>query len=343
MEQPGYNNTAEQIARACFDDRRFPKKWQAAVGIASMQFVGTAAVLMSGVQFYQDTLFRTKFGYTMFLTVLSQFFYVLIIPLFILFIAKKDMRATLRLHKTIDAFQVLTLAAISAGIFLFAQIENTLFVEQISGILGPSAETELDMLSAQTLSQLLFELVILCGLPAICEEIFFRGFVLRAFERISPVKAVLLSSLAFAVMHGNLEQLVYTFLIGILLGTVTIVTDSLLAGTVMHFTLNALSCLLVYPPIHVYFERLSGNHSLFLAVTGSLFTAGAALLILFIFYTRKKNRRSFGAPFVSDMRYPRQMPRQRKGETVAYVLGWTGFVLVNVFSMAVTWGLLNVV
>ena len=78
-------------------------------------------------------------------------------------------------------------------------------------------------------------------LPALAEEFAFRGVVMGVLRRHSAAMALLVSSAAFALMHGNFEQIPYTFCCGLLYGFITLKTNSLLPAVLCHFLNNALS------------------------------------------------------------------------------------------------------
>lgn len=333
-------NFSSESFKAYYDHKRFPTTWQAIVGCAIMQFAAILPLIIIEVISLGNTsqLFRTSFGEDMFNGVLSQFFAVLIIPLLFLLIFKKDMRATLRLKKNIDAVQIILLLFISLGIYFASQIINAIFVSSLASFMGEPSEVG-TITTASNISQLLFEIVIVAGLPCICEEIFFRGFVMRAFERYSPVLAVVLSSVAFAVMHGNIQQILYAFILGLILGTVVMLTDSLFAGTVMHFTLNAFSVIISYPPIYSQYENIATNYELpfLLTFVGALPLIAVIAFIIFIIYTRKKNKQKYNKAFVSEMEFPSLMPKSAGWERTLTVIGWIVFIGINLYSMFMLW------
>jgi sodium transport system permease protein len=84
-------------------------------------------------------------------------------------------------------------------------------------------------------------LLMLGVLPAVCEELVFRGFVLTGLRRrFRPVTAVLISSFLFAVAHMNVFQLLPTFVLGVVLGTLVVRSGSVLPGMVFHLLHNGL-------------------------------------------------------------------------------------------------------
>ncbi len=84
-------------------------------------------------------------------------------------------------------------------------------------------------------------LLILALLPAVCEELAFRGFILMGLRRRFPAwTAILLSSLLFALYHMNVFQLLPAFVLGAVLALLTLQSGSLLPAMVFHLLHNAL-------------------------------------------------------------------------------------------------------
>lgn len=73
----------------------------------------------------------------------------------------------------------------------------------------------------------------------LAEEILFRGCIFEKCKEFMPVwVAILISALAFAIYHGNLQQGIYAFLCGCVLAMVYYVTDSFLMSVLFHATAN---------------------------------------------------------------------------------------------------------
>lgn len=82
--------------------------------------------------------------------------------------------------------------------------------------------------------------------PALCEELAFRGFVLRGLHHgFRPRNAVLLSSFFFAVFHLNVFLFIPTFLLGVVAGLLTVRSKSLLPAILFHFLYNAVLVALI--------------------------------------------------------------------------------------------------
>jgi len=75
--------------------------------------------------------------------------------------------------------------------------------------------------------------------PALCEEVTFRGFILRGFHHRGRMwLAIALSALTFGVIHMIPQQVFNASLLGLLLGWIAIRSKSLLPGILFHFIWN---------------------------------------------------------------------------------------------------------
>ena len=75
--------------------------------------------------------------------------------------------------------------------------------------------------------------------PAVCEEILFRGYVMRSFEKSwGIVAAILVSGLFFGLYHIQLSNLLPLATLGILLAYLTWVSDSLIPAMFAHLMNN---------------------------------------------------------------------------------------------------------
>ena len=83
--------------------------------------------------------------------------------------------------------------------------------------------------------------VMLAVLPAICEEIAFRGFVLSGLRHLGSKRwAIGLSAVFFGMAHGVIQQSLSATALGVVIGYVAVQTGSLIPGMLFHMTYNAL-------------------------------------------------------------------------------------------------------
>ncbi|GEO09347.1 CPBP family intramembrane glutamic endopeptidase [Segetibacter aerophilus] len=103
-------------------------------------------------------------------------------------------------------------------------------------------------LQMKNFGDLLINLFIMALLPAIGEELFFRGSLQKALLRIShrPWLAIVVSSVVFALLHGTFFKILPIFTLGLILGVVYYVTRNLWYTILIHFLNNAFAVLSVY-------------------------------------------------------------------------------------------------
>ena len=82
------------------------------------------------------------------------------------------------------------------------------------------------------------------AVPAILEESVYRGVLFNEYRKRNPLSGILISGLLFGLMHMNLNQFCYAFIMGVIFALLVEATDSLLASMVVHFTINATSVLI---------------------------------------------------------------------------------------------------
>ena len=86
---------------------------------------------------------------------------------------------------------------------------------------------------------------VICVTPAICEEIFFRGFFQRTLERNLGAKSVLIGGILFGLFHMQPLGLLTLSILGILFSLYFYRSKSLFPSMASHFTNNLIAILLV--------------------------------------------------------------------------------------------------
>lgn len=104
------------------------------------------------------------------------------------------------------------------------------------------------MLAAKSIGDLLVNLLIAAVLPAIAEEVFFRGAMQRVFTGItgSGVAAVIITSIIFSAIHLEALGFVPRVALSMVLGFIYLFSGNLWLSIIAHFCNNALSVLLFY-------------------------------------------------------------------------------------------------
>lgn len=99
-------------------------------------------------------------------------------------------------------------------------------------------------------------LAVFALLPAICEELAFRGFILSGFSRNGRTGvAIVFSALLFGVMHMIPQQVFNAFLLGLVLGLLALRSGSIIPGVLFHFVNNAMGVLAERIPVETFQSR----------------------------------------------------------------------------------------
>ncbi len=89
-------------------------------------------------------------------------------------------------------------------------------------------------------------LLVLAVMPAISEELIFRGILLSNFDDSHNFLYAMLNGFLFGILHGNASQFFYAFAIGILFYYIVKISNSLYLASIAHFMINSQSVILSY-------------------------------------------------------------------------------------------------
>lgn len=102
------------------------------------------------------------------------------------------------------------------------------------------------------IGSLLFTLLVSAVVPAVCEELFFRGAVQQVLSEWTkrPHVAIIFSTVFFTLLHSSIVELPAIFICGLVLGYAFYWTGSLRTGIIMHFVFNAVQIVDTYVGQH---------------------------------------------------------------------------------------------
>lgn len=99
---------------------------------------------------------------------------------------------------------------------------------------------------------MVLDILVLVIFVPILEEIIFRVLPLnKMIPRVSPVIAVILTSIAFGISHGQIIWVIYTSLFGVLLAELFLKYKSSISNIIVHSMFNLTSLILAFLPIEV--------------------------------------------------------------------------------------------
>ena len=135
----------------------------------------------------------------------------------------------------------------------------------------------------ETVGLMLLTVVHTAILPALLEELTFRGFLMQPLRKYGDWFAILTSALIFGLVHGNMTQAPFAILAGVALGYVNVVSGSMWTSILLHFLNNLISVLYTFAMTSA---GESATIPLSLLVTYGTIAIGIAAFIGYIFSNR---------------------------------------------------------
>ena len=151
-------------------------------------------------------------------------------------------------------------------------------------------------------------------LAPICEELFFRGYLMGAFAGAGKGKAIVAAALFFAAAHGVDAAFLPRFLFGCLLGLMMRRTGSILAPMLMHGCYNAAVLMMSFSGL-----TLGGNSLIFCAL--GLMSAVLCFAMMARVYLARANR--------APVEWGGKLTRKEVAKVAAAVLAVIAAVIVS--------------
>lgn len=141
---------------------------------------------------------------------------------------------------------------------------------------------------------LLLNLLIVAVMPAICEEIFFRGFILSSFKgnKQSYKGAIIFSGILFGLMHMDFIRIIPTSLLGISFAYAVCKTKSIGISMFMHFLNNGFAVIVTHLSSELIQSSESSEAVLLTFSQIGVFLALSFMFILLaiLLFTEKKEK-----------------------------------------------------
>jgi len=169
--------------------------------------------------------------------------------------------------------------------WMAAQLMGTVLVLLVRLLGGEMVNTYQMLLDAGSWLALLVGAVV----PAICEELSFRGYVLGALRTLGPTAAVVLTGLLFGALHLSIVRLIPLTLLGMLWAMAVQRSGSILPGMIMHLINNGTALLLTFfvqeratPAELQGLEALSGASLWVSLIIAALMAAGLSVAAYYL-------------------------------------------------------------
>ncbi len=177
---------------------------------------------------------------------------LIVIPIFLYLAVTKEKPEKLIQHEPmhpINYLFIIILAYLSMPLMSILNIFSTQVSENYVS----------DMLMDMMRNPFAYNLFIVAILPCLIEEFVFRGILFHSYREKGILKAAFVSGLLFGLLHLNLNQFSYGFVLGVIFALLIEATGTIWSSILFHFVVNAhsliLSTIFAYSPLFQNMEE----------------------------------------------------------------------------------------
>lgn len=240
-----------------------------------------SSTILSSV--FSSYLTNTSFTFLVdiFVSVFSAF-----IPGLFYFLLSKNKPSQLIKANRVGFVKIIPLLFIGMAFSMLSNIATSLVQSNMMFFgLENSIDFSNDVYSVQ---EMLLYFVSTALVPAFAEEFAFRGILMGSLRKYGDVFSILISSIIFGAMHGNIVQIPFAFMLGLIFGYIDCKTNSIVPSILIHFCNNFYSVLMDILSCNTY---LSDN--LIMAIQYLLMAVFCIIGLLSFVYIAKTNKEFF--------------------------------------------------
>ena len=264
--------------------------------------------------------------------------YVIAFP--VLFLIVKGMRSTARGKRSLSASEFFIAFAIGEAFMII----GALIGNYLNGIIGLFVGHEITDSTGELIESSPIWLIILVAviIGPIVEELIFRKLLMDKLGMYGDRIGIIVSASAFALFHGNLYQLFYAFLLGIVLAYVYSKTSNILYPIILHMLFNFFGSvlpMLLMDSTNRYMELMelmiagaeydTAEYTRLTMILGAYSLVQWTLVISGLVFLYKR-RRQF---FISD-RCEVLIPKERRAGVILGNVGAILYIAISVILIA---------
>ena len=215
---------------------------------------------------------------------LTQVFSIVLPSLIVCLLYGKGIKKTFRIKK-IKTSKALGCIGMGLCIQPVAILVNIPLQNVVSGRGGVVA-------SPENIVQVMIMTVIVCLVPAFCEELLLRGMLLGSVKKKGYAFSIIVTTVMFVILHGDAGTVAGHAVLGIATAFAVLNTNSVLAGFFVHFSFNFCGLIIDYILNRLYVPGgFLGSFDFFL-ITGLVGVAFSTVLFKCVHSKKVKKYRS---------------------------------------------------
>ncbi len=122
------------------------------------------------------------------------------------------------------------------GVAMFSNTASSI-VENNFSIFGLENNLNFSQTANSMFEKVLY-IIAVSLVPALAEEFAFRGVVMGTLRKYGDTFAIISSGVLFGIMHGNISQIPFAFILGLLFAFIDCKTNSIIPSIIIHFLNN---------------------------------------------------------------------------------------------------------
>jgi membrane protease YdiL (CAAX protease family) len=156
-----------------------------------------------------------------------------------------------------------------------------------------------------TVWQLIYNLLIIAFLPALCEEFLFRGCIqnmmIQQFTKKYAMVAIIITGIIFGLIHGQMQTVLPRIFLGILLGCLYYWSNSIWVSIIAHFVNNGLQVVIAYLATKKIISDDIINDDSIVPLQYGLISAGICIGLSLMIYKSKQKYQIFSTPIITEL------------------------------------------
>ena len=159
-----------------------------------------------------------------------------VLPAFIYFLFSNRKIAETVKVKYVKLGTLIPIIFIGMAVAMIANFASSIIISNFS-VFGFENKVNFSI-NVSSIPEILLYIISSAVVPALAEEFAFRGVLMGALRKYGDVFAIITSSLLFGAMHGNITQIPFAFILGLIFAFVDCKTNSILPSIIIHFINN---------------------------------------------------------------------------------------------------------
>lgn len=174
--------------------------------------------------------------------IITEFLLIALPPLLYVIIKRSSIKRELRFNRLhfVDSLLVIVIFLCGYPIAVFVNLIGNIFVSFFGKLITSPIPV------ASNINEYFVMLLIVAASAGLCEEILFRGLILRGYEKLGMWRSIIFTAVLFSMLHINIQNIFGPLFLGILLGYVVYITNSIYAGMLGHFVNNGISVSIMF-------------------------------------------------------------------------------------------------